>query len=128
MEEIKFNEQEFIDKSNEKITFTSEELQKNLKTWIATFESRERQRRLIEFLNDKFKEVEKQWGVVLSVHVSAEVYAIIRTLGKDLFDEACMADITENGIYGWLWTADIIVKPDLNKEMIFSTEKYVKEK
>ncbi len=129
MEEIKIiiKEEEVLEKYSKEAKLNIAEIQQEIDEWMKTMEKRAKQRKFLSFLSEKFKEIEKEEKIVKAVYISAKVFSILRTLGKDFFEESDSKDDIYNGIYGKLWTANVIVKPDLNENIIFSSNEYIKD-
>lgn len=62
-------------------------------------------------LNEMFRMVESEGWLLRNIIVGSNVYATIRTFGKDFFDEATTREIMTTGLFGHLWTSDIRAIP-----------------
>ncbi len=125
--EVYFDESEALKSYDDDVNFTPAQIRAKFAEWLNTLEVKTKEFRFLQFLNKGFQEIEAENKLVQSVHMSAIVYATFRTLGKDFFDEAGAKEIIARGVYGRLWTADIIVRPNLGEKIIFSSEKYIKK-
>ncbi len=124
--EIYRDESEALKSYEDGVNFTPDEIRAEFVKWLNNLEVKTKEFRFIQFLKKGFQEIEAGNKKVKSVHMSAIVYAIVRALGKDFFDEAETKEIIDSGVYGRFWTADVIVRPKLGGKVIFSTEKYIK--
>lgn len=121
--DIEIDEQTISDKYKEDVSLSPSDIKTELMAWIQTLEQHRREDRLTRFLLNKFQEAEKDGAIVQTIYVSPSIFAIIRTMGKSFFDEESSSEKISQGIFGYLWTATVVVKSDLDK-MIISTEIY----
>lgn len=62
-----------------------------------------------EALTAAFKEVEKHDLVVTKIVMNASAFADIRAWGRDEFDPVTQHGVLHTGLFGHLWTADILI-------------------
>ena len=106
IKEFKLNENVLGDIVQQEIT--DEERQKLIKK---EFSEKVKLNRLMNVLNDGFREVEKEDIRVTDVTVSANNYSYIRLLrGLNIFEEEDSKEEILKGNYGKLWWATIIKK------------------
>jgi hypothetical protein len=63
-------------------------------------------------LNAMFRAVECEGWLVDKIVFGPNSHAILRTWGKDMYDEATTREIMTMGLFGHIWTADIHVIPN----------------
>jgi hypothetical protein len=78
----------------------------------------------INFMNVNFLHCEEQKAnkddvcLVRNIIMPPEVFALLRVCGRDIYDEATQREMQETGIFGHIWTSDIMVNRD-SKSIIF---------
>ena len=62
-----------------------------------------------EALTQAFKEIEKHDLVVTKIVMNASTFADIRAWGRDEFDPVTQHEVLQTGLFGHIWTADILI-------------------
>lgn len=62
-----------------------------------------------EALTKAFKEIEKHDLVVTKIVMNATTFADIRAWGRDEFDPVTQHEVLQTGLFGHIWTADILI-------------------
>ena len=78
-------------------------------------------------LSNKFSVIEAQEKIVNSMYVSAKIFKMLRSLPVEVYSEATYREMKE-GVFGYIWTADIIVSSKLDGNIILSSEEYARNK
>jgi hypothetical protein len=78
-------------------------------------------------LTEAFKEVEKHDLVVTKVVMNAQSFADIRAWGRDEFDPVTQHEVLQTGLFGHIWTADILIskKVPLNTVYVLADPEFV---
>lgn len=78
-------------------------------------------------LKDGFKEVEKHDLIVSKVVMNAQTFADIRGWGRDEFDPVTQYETLQTGLFGHIWTADILIskKVPLNTVYVLADPEFV---
>jgi len=78
-------------------------------------------------LTEAFKEVEKNDLVVTKVVMNAQSFADIRSWGRDEFDPVTQHEVLQTGLFGHIWTADILIskKVPLNTVYVLADPEFV---
>ena len=72
-----------------------------------------------DLLTLAFREVEKNDLVVTKVVMNATAFADIRGWGRDDFDPVTQHEVLQTGLFGHIWTADILVSKKCPMEKVF---------
>jgi len=80
-----------------------------------------------ESLTQAFKEVEKHDLVVTKIVMNAQAFADIRSWGQQEFDPVTQHEVLQTGLFGHLWTADILIskKVPLNTVFVLADPEFV---
>lgn len=80
-----------------------------------------------EALTQAFKEVEKHDLVVTKIVMNAQAFADIRSWGQAEFDPVTQHEVLQTGLFGHLWTADILIskKVPLNTVYVLADPEFV---
>jgi hypothetical protein len=80
-----------------------------------------------ESLTQAFKEVEKHDLVVTKIVMNAQAFADIRSWGQNEFDPVTQHEVLQTGLFGHLWTADILIskKVPLNTVFVLADPEFV---
>jgi len=80
-----------------------------------------------EALTQAFKEVEKHDLVVTKIVMNAQAFADIRAWGQNEFDPVTQHEVLQTGLFGHLWTADILIskKVPLNTVYVLADPEFV---
>lgn len=80
-----------------------------------------------ESLTMAFKEVEKHDLVVTKIVMNAQAFADIRSWGQQEFDPVTQHEVLQTGLFGHLWTADILIskKVPLNTVFVLADPEFV---
>ena len=78
-------------------------------------------------LKNAFKEVEKHDLIVTKIVMNAQSFADIRAWDRDDFDPITQYEVLQTGLFGHLWTADILIskKVPLNTVYVLADPEYV---
>lgn len=72
-----------------------------------------------DLLTEAFREVEKNDLVVTKVVMNATSFADIRGWGRDDFDPVTQHEVLQTGLFGHIWTADILVSKKCPMDKVF---------
>ena len=80
-----------------------------------------------EALTQAFKEVEKHDLVVTKIVMNAQAFADIRSWGQNEFDPVTQHEVLQTGLFGHIWTADILIskKVPLNTIYVLADPEFV---
>jgi len=80
-----------------------------------------------EALTRAFEEVEKHDLVVTKIVMNAQAFADIRAWGQNEFDPVTQHEVLQTGLFGHLWTADILIskKVPLNTVYVLADPEFV---
>jgi hypothetical protein len=70
-------------------------------------------------LKDGFKEVEKHDLIVTKIVMNAQAFADIRGWNRDDFDPVTQYEVLQTGLFGHIWTADILVSKKIAPETVY---------
>ena len=73
----------------------------------------------IAALNYAFSVIESRDLTVAKIVMHPRQYADMRTLGRDVYDEATRRDVLMSGLFGHLWTADIHVSHRVTEGSVY---------
>lgn len=72
-----------------------------------------------EALTSAFKEVEKHDLVVTKIVMNATTFADIRAWGRDEFDPVTQHEVLQTGLFGHIWTADILISKKVPQNAVY---------
>ena len=72
-----------------------------------------------EALTTAFKEVEKHDLVVTKIVMNAQAFADIRAWGRNEFDPVTQHEVLQTGLFGHIWTADILISKKVPLNTVF---------
>lgn len=72
-----------------------------------------------EALTKAFKEIEKHDLVVTKIVMNATTFADIRSWGRDEFDPVTQHAVLQTGLFGHLWTADILISKKCPQDTVY---------
>lgn len=72
-----------------------------------------------EALTQTFKEIEKHDLVVTKIVMNASTFADIRTWGRDEFDPVTQHEVLQTGLFGHIWTADILISKKCPTDTVY---------
>ena len=72
-----------------------------------------------ELLTDAFRQIEKNDLVVTKIVMNATAFADIRAWGRDDFDPVTQHEVLQTGLFGHLWTADVLVSKKCPMDKVF---------
>ncbi|MNB85422.1 Phage capsid family protein [compost metagenome] len=80
-----------------------------------------------EALTKAFQEVEKHDLVVTKIVMNATAFADIRSWGQNEFDPVTQHEVLQTGLFGHLWTADILIskKVPMNTVYVLADPEFV---
>lgn len=70
-------------------------------------------------LTQAFKEIEKHDLVVTKIVMNAQAFADIRTWGRDEFDPVTQHEVLQTGLFGHIWTADILISKKVPLDTVY---------
>jgi hypothetical protein len=70
-------------------------------------------------LTEAFKEIEKHDLAVTKIVMSASSFADIRTWGRDDLDPVTQHEVLQTGLFGHIWTADILVSKKVPQNTVY---------
>lgn len=70
-------------------------------------------------LTKAFKEIEKHDLVVTKIVMNATAFADIRTWGRDEFDHVTQHEVLQTGLFGHIWTADILISKKCPTDTVY---------
>lgn len=70
-------------------------------------------------LTQAFKEIEKHDLVVTKIVMNAQSFADIRTWGRDEFDPVTQHEVLQTGLFGHIWTADILISKKVPLDTVY---------
>ena len=76
------------------------------------------------FVKEKFDEVEVEGAEVHSIYMSEKAYSIFKKMVERTYGKMEELGETTNGYRGTFWNATVIIKKNLNGDIIFSSKKY----
>lgn len=88
----------------------TKELKKAISMFMEMISSKVREQRTFDYISKIFMEVEEENKIVKYLVMSPLDFSTMRGLAKLFYDESSYRDITERGIFGHLWTAEIRVR------------------
>ena len=72
-----------------------------------------------EALTKAFKEIEKHDLVVTKIVMNAQAFADIRAWGREEFDPVTQHEVLQTGLFGHLWTADILISKKVPMDTVY---------
>lgn len=72
-----------------------------------------------EALTKAFREIEKHDLVVTKIVMNASSFADIRAWGRDDFDPVTQHEVLQTGLFGHLWTADILISKKCPTDTVY---------
>ena len=70
-------------------------------------------------LTKAFKEIEKHDLVVTKIVMNAQAFADIRAWGREEFDPVTQHEVLQTGLFGHLWTADILISKKVPMDTVY---------
>lgn len=80
-----------------------------------------------DFIDEKFDNLKKEGSEVKSIYMSEKVYEIFKDMVEKSFTDIPEWKNYKCGYRGVVFNVEIIVKNDLNGDIVFSSEEYGKE-
>lgn len=72
-----------------------------------------------EALTKAFREIEKNDLVVTKIVMNATAFADIRSWGRDDFDPVTQHEVLQTGLFGHIWTADILISKKCPMDSVY---------
>lgn len=70
-------------------------------------------------LTNAFKEIEKHDLVATKIVMNAQSFADIRAWGREEFDPVTQHEVLQTGLFGHIWTADILISKKVPMDTVF---------